>query len=77
MMMNQVLDCLVIKLATTFELVNNIKPKSKTWFELFSIGYFNHTIDNTESRYKLQAHTLDGIAVGWDEKSNAIIFTIL
>ena len=74
MMLNQVPGCLGIKITTPFELVHNDKPYSKTWFELFSIGYFNHCIDNTESRSKLQAHTLDGITVGRDDKSKLYYF---
>ena len=70
-MFNQVLGCL--DLTKHFELVHKSKPDSKTWFELFSIGYFNHHIDNTESMSKLQAHTLYGIAVGKYDKSNFII----
>ena len=74
MMLNQVPVRLGLKLTTQFELVHNSKPDSKTWFELFSIGYFNHDTDNSESRSKLQAHTLDGISVGRDDRSNSIVF---
>ena len=74
MMLNQVPGRLGLKLTTPFELVHNAKTNSKTWFELFSIGYFNHDSDNTEIRSKLQAHTLDVIAVGRDDKSKSIIF---
>ena len=73
MILNQVLGRLGLQLAILFELVHNSKPDSKPRFELFSIGYFNHQIDKTEGRYKLQAHTLDGIAVSRDETSNSII----
>ena len=74
MMLNQVPGRLCLKLATPFELVHNSKPDFKTWFELFSVGYFNHDTDNSGSRSKFQAHTLDGIAVGRDDRSNSIIF---
>ena len=74
MILNQVPGNLVLKLTTPFELVHNSKPDSKTWFELFYIGYFNHDTDNTEIRSKFQSHTLDGIAVGGDDRSNSIIF---
>ena len=74
MILGQVPGRLGIKLTTHFELVHNTKPDSKTWFELFSIGYFNHTVDNTEIRSKFQSHTLDGIDVDRYYKSNAIIF---
>ena len=63
-----------LKPMTPFELVNNSKPDSNTWFELLSIGYFNHDTDNDDSCSKLQAKTLDGIAVGRDYRSNSIIF---
>ena len=39
-----------------------------------SIGYFNHDTDNADICSKLQAHTLDGISVGKDDRSNYIIF---
>ena len=58
----------------TVSIFSQLKPNSKTRFELFSMVYFNHDTDNTESRSKLQAHTLDGIAVGRDDKSKYIIF---
>ena len=74
MMLNHVPEHFGLKLATTFELVHNTKPDSKTWFEILSIGYLNHTVDNIESRSKLQAHNLYGIAVGREDNSNAIIF---
>ena len=74
MMMNQVPGRLGLKLATLFELVHNCKPNSKTWFELFSIGYFNHDIYNTKSQSKLKARTLDRITVGRYYRSNFIIF---
>ena len=74
MMLNQVPGRLGLKLTTPFELVHKSKPDLKTWFELFSIVYFNHDTDNADSFSKLQAHTLDGIAVGRDYRSNSIIF---
>ena len=70
MIINKFPGGLGIKLTTPFELVHNTKPDSKTWSEIFSFGYFNHSIDNIESQSKLQAHTLHGIAVDWEEKSN-------
>ena len=73
-MLNQVPGRLCLKLMTPFELVHNSKPDSKTWFELFFIGYFYHDKDNAKSRSKLQAHTLYGIAVGRDDRPNSKIF---
>ena len=70
MMLNQFPGQLGLKLTTLFEIVHNAKPNSKTWFELFSIGYLNHDTDNAESRSKLQAHTPDGIEVGRDDSYN-------
>ena len=74
MILNQFPVRLGLKLTTPFELVHNSKPDSKTWFELFSIRYFNHDTDNAESRSKFQSHTLDYIAVGRYYRSNSIIF---
>ena len=74
MMLNQVPGLLGLKLTTPFELFHNTKPDSKTWFELFYIGYFNHNTDNSKIQPKLQSHTLDGIAVGSDDGSKSTIF---
>ena len=73
MILNQVPGCLGLKLSTPFKLVQNAKPYSKVCFELFTIRYFNHNIDNSERRSKLQEHTLDGIVVGRDDKSNSVL----
>ena len=72
MMLNQVPGRLCLKLMTPFELVHKSKLESKTWFELFSLGYFNHDTDNAKIRSKLQAHTLDGITIGLDDRSNLL-----
>ena len=64
MILNQVPGHLGLKLNTPFEFVHNTKQNSKTWFKLLYIGYFNQTIDNTESQSKLKTHNLDGITVG-------------
>ena len=74
MMLNQVPGQLGLTITTPFELVHNSKPDLKKWFEILSIGYFNHDTDNANSRSKMQAHTLDGIAVGRDDNTNYIIF---
>ncbi|KAL7547159.1 hypothetical protein ACHAWF_010477 [Thalassiosira exigua] len=73
-MINQVPGCLGKKLTTRFELVHGCKPDSKTWFELFSVGYFNHPKDGAQARSNVEDQSLDGIAVGRDDKSNTIIF---
>ena len=53
-----------------------MKPDSSTWFELFSIGYFDHSVENNATKSKLEVQTLAGIgiAIGRDEKSNTIKF---
>ena len=73
-MLNQVPGRLGKKLITPFEMVHGVRPDPRTWFQLFSVGYFNHTTDNGQSRSKSQAQTQDGIAVGRDENSNTILF---
>ena len=73
-MINQVPGRLGRQLTSPFELVHGIKPDSSTWFELFSVGYFNHNIDNATSHSKTEDQSLDGIAVGRDDTTNTIIF---
>ena len=58
MILNQVTGRLGMKLTTPFELVQNSKHDSKTWFGILSIRNFNRHINNIESRPKIQAHTL-------------------
>ena len=74
MMLYKVPVRLGLTLTTLFELIHHSKPNSKTLFELFSIRYFNHDTDNAKIRYKMQAHTLYGIAVGRYDRSISIIF---
>ena len=74
LMINQVPGRLGRKLTTPFELVHGAKPDSKTWFELFSIGYWKQKTDNKDSRSNTEDQALDGIAVGRDELTNTIIF---
>ena len=73
-MLNQVPGRLNRKLTTPFELVHGCKPDSKTWFELFSIGYFKRETDNSTSRSNTEDQALDGIAVGRDDRTNTIVF---
>ena len=72
MMLNKLPGRLGLKLTTPFELVHNSKTDAKTWFEVLSKGYFNYDKDNAESHSKQQSHTLDGISVGRDDRSNSI-----
>jgi hypothetical protein len=73
-MINQVPGQMGRKLTSPFELVHGVKPDSSTWFELFSVGYFPHYTKSNETKSKMKAQTIDGIAVGRDELSNTILF---
>eukprot|EP00956_Cyclotella_meneghiniana_P030923 scaffold79637_cov24-Cyclotella_meneghiniana.AAC.1 len=73
-MINQVPGRLGRRLTTPFELVHGTKPDSSTWFELFSVGYFDHKTEGSASKSNTEAQTLAGIAVGRDEQSNTIKF---
>jgi hypothetical protein len=73
-MLNQVPGQMGQKLTSPFELVYGVKPDSRTWFELFSIGYFPVESKAGEAASASQSQTLDGIAVGRDEQSNTIFF---
>jgi hypothetical protein len=44
-MLNQIPGHLGRKLTMPFELVHGVKPDAATWFELFSIGYFDHAVE--------------------------------
>jgi hypothetical protein len=68
MMLNQVPGRLGRKLTTPFELVYNKKPDAKTWFEVFSVGYFPIESKAGEAASASQSLSLDGIAVGRDDK---------
>ncbi len=61
-------------LTTPFELIHHSPPDSRLWFPLFSIGYFHHTRDGSVSRSGFQAQTMEGIAVGRSNTSNAMVF---
>jgi len=76
LMLNQTPGRLNNKLTTPYELVHGEKPDSRTWFELFSVGFFSHDTDvpSGDARSKSQAQTLDGIAVGRDSATNTITF---
>ena len=73
-MLNQIPGRLGRKLSTPFELVYGIKPDSRTWCQLFSVGYFNKEFNNTGARSEIEDHFLDGIAVGRDDKTNTTTF---
>jgi hypothetical protein len=71
---NQVPGRLGRKLTTPFELVYVVKPDSSTWYELFSVRYFDHKTEGSASKSNLEAQTLAGIAIGRDDKANTIRF---
>eukprot|EP00956_Cyclotella_meneghiniana_P031975 scaffold85846_cov40-Cyclotella_meneghiniana.AAC.3 len=73
-MMNQIPGRLGRRLTTPHELVYGTKPDSSTWFELFSVGYFDHKTENSATKSNSEVQMLAGIAVGRDEKSNTIRF---
>ncbi len=53
-MISQVPGRMSLKLITPSELVHGTKPDSRTWFELFSIGTFQHESDGTTSRSNME-----------------------
>ena len=61
-------------LTTPFELIHHSPPDARVWFPLFSVGYFSHTRDGSVMRSGFQAQTMEGIAIGRSETSNAMIF---
>jgi hypothetical protein len=74
-MINQVPGRLGRTLTSPFELVHGVKPDSKTWFELFSVGFFKHTVTRGEgANTKTMEMSLDGIAVGRYRQTNTILF---
>ncbi|KAL7539482.1 hypothetical protein ACHAXR_009373, partial [Thalassiosira sp. AJA248-18] len=73
-MLNQIPGRLGRKLTSPFELVHNTKPDARTWFQLFSVGYFPHQIDNDSTRSNTEDQSLAGIAIGRDESTNTITF---
>ena len=73
-MINQIPGRLGRKLISPFELVHGIKPDATTWFELFSVGFFKHSSSSDGLNSKMQSMSMAGIAVGWDDTSNTILF---
>ena len=74
LILNQIPEHLGRKLTTPFELVHSVKPDAATWFELFSIGYFDHAVENNSKKSQFEVQILAGITVGWCNKSNTIKF---
>jgi len=73
-MLNQIPGRLGRKLTTPFELVHNHKPDARTWLQPFSLGFFSRQEDNTSSRSNTEDQALVGIAIGRDDKTNAVTF---
>jgi hypothetical protein len=72
-MMNMIPSKYRDKLVSPFMLVHGKHPDTRTWLPLFLLCYFHHNKDSYASRSKHQAHTMDGIVVGWSSTSNAIL----
>ena len=52
----------------------NDKPDARTWFDLFSVGYFPVDKKGGEKASVTESQTMCGIAVGRDDQSNSIQF---
>jgi hypothetical protein len=61
------------KLTSPFMLVHGERPDQQAWLPIFSLCYFHHENDSNASRSKNQANTLDGIIIGRDPTSTAIL----
>ncbi len=61
------------KLASPFMLIRGERPDQRAWLPIFSFCYFHHENNSDASRSKNQAHTLDGIIVGHDPTSMAVL----
>ncbi len=72
-MMNMILGKYEGKLASPFMLLHGVCPDPRTWLPLFSLCYFHHEKDSNVSHSKNQAHTLNGIVIGWSSTSNALL----
>ena len=73
-MLNQVPGRINRRLTTPYDLVygRNCAQRHGSDFPLLATS--NHDKDNTESHSTSQAQTLEGIAVGRDDRTNTIIF---
>jgi hypothetical protein len=72
-MMNMIPGKYCNKLASSFMLVHEKHPDTRTWLPLLLLCYFHHDKDSDASCSKHQAHTMDGIVVGRSSTSNAIL----
>ena len=60
------------QVTTPYQMVYNELPDYRQLNRLFSTTYFSHNKDGTKRRSPFQAHTLQGIAVGWSDISNGL-----
>ena len=59
-------------LTTPHELVYGSKPDYRMLFRLFATTYFSKIKDGTTARTMAQAHSMQGIAVGYSEVANGM-----
>lgn len=73
---NRVTNVIPVKLktllTTPYELVYSKNPDYRMLFRLFSTTYFSRLKDSTISRTLAQAHTMQGIGVGYSEIANGM-----
>ncbi len=72
-MMNMILWKYRGKLASPFMLVHGVCPDQWTWILLFSHCCFHHEKDSNTTCSKSQAHTMNGILLGFSPISNAVL----
>ena len=73
-MMNCIPGKIADSITTPFELIHHSPPDSRVWFPIFSVGYFHHTRHGSVARSTFQAQTLEGMAIGRSDTSNAMVF---
>ena len=54
-------------------LTHGVHPDQRTCLPIFPLCYFHHKKDSNAQCSKTQAHTMDGIIVGYSPTSNAIL----
>ncbi|KAL7536699.1 hypothetical protein ACHAWF_005539 [Thalassiosira exigua] len=74
-MMNMIPGKFRDRLASPFMLVHGVRPDQWMWTPTFSVCYFHHKKDGGDTRTHTQAHTLDGVIVGWPPTSNAVFIS--
>ena len=64
----------IIYTSNLHSILKDLKTSPRTHSSHQDLPQDNHDTDIADNRSKLQAHTLDGIAVGRDDSSNSIMF---